>query len=420
MERKKFLSGFLCGIALTLCLGVFIVYGNQLGWFDKIYQTSRGSEKITNSERRHALQKLGLLEKYIDKFYLNDLNAEDYENGLYKGLVSSLNDRYAAYYNKEEFEEITAMNKGEYVGIGCSVSFDKETGDFTIIQPYEGSPAQQAGIHSGDVLVSVDGKSVTGKTLSDVVSMIKGEEGTKVKIAVTRSSSEKPVELEVTRKEVETKTVTYSMLDNKIGYIAIAGFKDTTVQQFNDAVEALQKQNMAGLILDVRDNGGGALDAVVKMTDRLLSKGLIVYTKDKDGKGDKYYAKDKKQLDLPMVLLVNENSASASEVFAGALRDHKLATLVGTKTFGKGIVQSIFSLNDGSAIKLTTSKYYTPNGDNIHEVGIEPDIVVEMNKDYDKVEDDLVEGPDLEKDNQLQAAMECMNKKIGVLNKIMR
>lgn len=412
MERKKFLSGVLCGIALTLCIGTLIMYGNQIGWFDKIYQTSRGSEKITNAQRRQALRKLGLLERYIDKYYLNDLTAEDYEDGLYNGLVSGMQDRYAAYYNKEEYEEFNADSIGKYVGIGCSVTFDREAGTFTILQPYKDGPADEAGMCTGDVLVSINGKSVTGKTLTDVVSMIKGKEGSKVKVCVKRESQEEPIELEVTRKEVETKTVTYSMLQDNIGYITIAGFKDTTVEQFNEAVDSLQKQKMKGLILDVRDNGGGSLDAVVSITDRILSKGLIVYTKDKNGKGDKHYAKDKKKLDLPMVLLVNGNSASASEVFAGALKDHKLATLVGTKTFGKGIVQSIYSLPDGSAIKLTTSKYYTPNGYNIHDIGIEPDIVVEMNESYDHAEDDLVEGPDLKKDNQLLTAIDCLKKKM--------
>lgn len=414
MGRKRFLSGFFSGVALTLCIGAFVMYGNQIGMFDRFYQTSTGSEKITNQERRYTLRKLGLLEKYIDKFYLNDLTADKYEDGLFKGLISSLDDRYAAYYNKDEYETINAANEGKYVGIGCSVSFDKETGQFTIVQPYEDGPADVAGILSGDILVSIDGESLTGKELSDVVSLIKGEEGTKVKVDVIRSASKKPVEIEVTRKEVETKTVTWTMLENKIGYVTIEGFKDTTVQQFNEAIDSLVEQKMEGLILDVRNNGGGSLDAVVSITDRILSKGLIVYTRDKYDKGDDYYAKDKKKLDLPMVLLVNENSASASEVFAGALKDHKLATLVGTKTFGKGIVQSIFSLQDGSAIKLTTSKYYTPNGYNIHDVGIQPDITVKMNEEYDVAEDELTDGPDLEKDNQLQAAIGCMEEKLNI------
>ncbi|SET47266.1 S41 family peptidase [[Clostridium] polysaccharolyticum] len=413
MERKKFLSGFLCGIALTLCIGRFVTYGNQVGWFDKIYQISRGSENITNAQRRQALRKLGVLEKYIDKYYLNDLTAKDYEEGLYNGLVSSMQDRYAAYYNKEEYKEYNIDSIGKYVGIGCSVAFDQETGLFTILQPYKDGPADEAGMCTGDVLVSINGESVHGKTLADVVSMIKGREGSKVKVCVKRKSGKELVELDVRRKEVETRTVTYSMLEDNIGYIMIAGFKNTTVKQFNKAVDSLQKQKMKGLILDVRDNGGGALDAVVSITDRILSKGLIVYTKDKNGKGDKYYAKDKKKLDLPMVLLVNGNSASASEVLAGALKDHKLATLVGTKTFGKGIVQSVFSLYDGSAIKLTTSKYYTPDGNNIHDIGIEPDVVVEMNESYDPVEDDLTEGPDLEKDNQLLTAIKCLSEKLS-------
>lgn len=408
MKRKSYLSGFLCGIAFTLCVGTFLIVGDRNGWFDWAYQTSTGSEKITNAERRQVLSKLSLLEQYIDKYYLNDLTAEDYENGLFKGLFASLDDKYAAYYSKEEYESISESNAGKYVGIGCSISYDAETGTFTLLQPYEEGPADKAGIKSGDVLVSVDGESVEGLDLNEVVSMVKGEDGTDVTLMVLRESSEEPVELVATRQELETKTVTYSMLEDQIGYLAIAGFKESTKEQFATALEELQNQNMKGLILDVRDNGGGSLSTVVEIVDKLLPEGLIVYTRDKHDKGEEYNSTDEEQLELPMVLLVNENSASASEVLAGALKDHKAATLVGTKTFGKGIVQSIFDLQDGSAIKLTTSKYYTPNGYNIHEVGIEPDIVVKMSEEYSKKDE-----PTMEDDNQLQAAIRCMKEKIG-------
>lgn len=407
MERKKYLSGFLCGVAFTLCIGAFVLIGDQNGWFDWLYQTSTGSEKITNAERRRALSKLSLLERFIDDYYLNDLTAEDYANGLYKGLISSLDDRYAAYYTEEEYEEISAVNEGKYVGIGCSISLDSETGVVTLIQPYEGGPADKAGIQTGDVLVAVGDENIAGLELSEVVALVKGEEHTDVTLTVMRESSEEPIELVVTREEVETKTISYKMLDDGIGYLAISGFKESTKEQFSQALDALKNMDMKGLILDVRDNGGGSLDTVVNIADKLLPEGLIVYTRDKYDKGEDYESTDKEYLDLPMVLLVNENSASASEVLAGALRDHEAATLVGTKTFGKGIVQSIFDLDDGSALKLTTSKYYTPNGDNIHEVGIEPDIVVELDEEYKKKEE-----PTMEDDNQLQVAIECMEKKI--------
>lgn len=407
MERKKYLSGFLCGVAFTLCVGAFVLIGDQNGWFDWLYQTSTGSEKITNAERRRALSKLSLLEQYIDDYYLNDLTAENYANGLYKGLISSLDDRYAAYYTEEEYEEISAVNEGKYVGIGCSISLDSETGVVTLIQPYEGGPADKAGIQTGDVLVAVGDENIAGLELSEVVGLVKGEEHTDVTLTIMRESSEEPIELVVTREEVETKTISYKMLDDGIGYLAISGFKESTKEQFSQALDALKDMDMKGLILDVRDNGGGSLDTVVNIADKLLPEGLIVYTRDKYDKGEDYESTDKEYLDLPMVLLVNENSASASEVLAGALRDHEAATLVGTKTFGKGIVQSIFDLDDGSALKLTTSKYYTPNGDNIHEVGIEPDIVVEMDEEYKKKEE-----PTMEDDNQLQVAIECMKEKI--------
>ncbi len=407
MERKKYLSGFLCGVAFTLCVGAFVLIGDQNGWFDWLYQTSTGSEKITNAERRRALSKLSLLERFIDDYYLNDLTAEDYANGLYKGLISSLDDRYAAYYTEEEYEEISAVNEGKYVGIGCSISLDSETGVVTLIQPYEGGPADKAGIQTGDVLVAVGDENIAGLELSEVVALVKGEEYTDVTLTIMRESSEEPIELVVTREEVETKTISYKMLNDGIGYLAISGFKESTKEQFSQALDALKDMDMKGLILDVRDNGGGSLDTVVNIADKLLPEGLIVYTRDKYDKGEDYESTDKEYLDLPMVLLVNENSASASEVLAGALRDHEAATLVGTKTFGKGIVQSIFDLDDGSALKLTTSKYYTPNGDNIHEVGIEPDIVVEMDEEYKKKEE-----PTMEDDNQLQVAIECMKEKI--------
>ncbi|MBR3771124.1 MAG: S41 family peptidase [Clostridium sp.] len=413
MERKKFLSGFLCGMAFALCLGTLVVVGNRVGWFDWIYQTSTGSEKITNVERRQTLQKLGLLERYIDRFYLNDLEADDYADGLYKGLVSSLDDRYAAYYNKEEYSSINAANEGKYVGIGCSVSFDKETGAFTIIKPYTDGPADKAGICSGDILVSIDGEPVAGKDLSEVVSIIKGEAGTEVSIEIQRGKSPKTMNMVVTRNEVETKTIIYTMLDHKIGYIGIAGFKENTVEQFEKAVDSLVKDGMVGLIMDVRNNGGGALTSVVAMSNRILSDGLIVYTRDKYDKGQEYYADDKQSLDVPMVLLVNGYSASASEVFAAALKDHGVATLVGTKTYGKGIVQSIFDLEDGSAIKLTTSKYFTPNGYNIHEKGIEPDIVVEQKVDDAEFDVESEEIPDPAKDNQMKAAIDCMEGKLS-------
>lgn len=411
MKRRSYLSGFLCGIAFTLCVGTFAVIGERNGWFDWAYQTSNGSEKITNAQRRRVLAKLSLLEGYIDKYYLNDLKAADYADGLYKGLFASLNDKYAAYYSEEEYASISELNAGKYVGIGCSISYDEKTGSFILLQPYEEGPAKKAGVKSGDTLVSVDGEHVTGLDLNEVVALVKGEEGTDVILTVRRASSQKPIELVITRQEVETKTITYSMLENQIGYLAIAGFKESTKEQFHNALEDLISQDMKGLILDVRDNGGGSLSCVVDIADRLLPEGLIVYTRDKYEKGEDYHSTDEEQLDLPMVLLVNGNSASASEVLAGALKDHKAATLIGTRTYGKGIVQSIFELNDGSALKLTTSKYYTPNGYNIHEVGIEPDIELELDE-KSRTDAQDSDKPDPEKDNQLKAAIQCINENL--------
>lgn len=408
MERKKFLSGFLCGIAFTICIGTAVVAGNNYGLFDSFYQRTEGSEKITNAERRQVLKKLGTLEEYVDNYYLNDVTLKDYSEGLYRGYMSSLKDKYAAYYSKEEYDSVNESTEGKYVGIGCSIVYEPDKREFTLVQPYEGGPADKAGVRTGDVLTAIDGKKTDKMDLNQVVTTMKGKKGTEVTITILRSGVKEPMDFKITRDKVVTETVSSKMLENNIGYISISGFKENTVKQFSDAVDKLEKQGMQGLIIDERDNGGGSLSAVVSIADRILPEGLIVYTRDKNNKGEDFYCKDKKEIDLPIVLLVNENSASASEVLAGALKDHEVATLVGTKTFGKGIVQSIFPLSDGSAVKLTTSKYYTPNGNNIHEVGIVPDVKVELDQKYKEME-----KPTDKDDNQLQTAITCMKSKLG-------
>lgn len=406
MEQKKFLTGFVSGMAVVCLLVGVLLFSGKLGIYSG-YQGGSGSEKITASEHRKVLNKLTLLEQYIDEYYLNDLKAEALGNGLYKGLISSLDDQYAAYYTKEEMEDVKESTEGKYVGIGAYVSYDDELKAAKIIKPYEDGPADKAGIKAGDIIVTIDGKDVTGKDLTSVVSRMKGKEGTKVKIGVSRNGEAETKEFKVTRKKVETNTVSYQMFSDKIGYIGIASFKESTVEQFRYAVEQLEKQGMKGLIFDVRDNGGGSLSAVVDMLDRILAKGVIVSVKDKNGKGEVYKSTNKESLDIPMVCLVNGNSASASEVFAGALKDRDVAKLIGTKTFGKGIVQTIYYLNDGSAIKLTTAKYYTPSGKNIHKVGIEPDVNVELDESIYEMED-----PQPKDDNQLQKAVSVLKKEM--------
>lgn len=411
MQKRRFLSGFLAGILLTSL--VFLVMTTAFAFYSRNdLDIQNGSEQITKQERYEIANKLSLLEQYIDKFYLNKLSAEDYANGLYKGLFSSLNDPYAAYYTEEEYSSVKDSTEGKYAGIGAYIRYDGENQIYSIVTAYENGPAAKAGLQNGDILLSVDDKNLSDKDLTEVSAMMKGKPGTKVKIEVIRDTDSKPLEFVVTRAEVEADTVHFEMLNEEsgIGYLSISSFKDTTVKQFNNAISQLKKMKMKALILDVRDNGGGSLSAVVSMLDRILPEGLIVYTRDKNDKGKEYFSTNEQQLDVPMALLVNENSASASEVFAGALKDHNKAVLVGTKTFGKGIVQSLYPLKDGSAVKLTTSKYYTPSGKNIHDIGIMPDVLVEF-------EEGVLDTkhPSITEDEQLKAAVasveEQLNKK---------
>ena len=256
---------------------------------------------------------------------------------------------------------------------------DYTTGIITVVRVFDGSPSAEAGLQSGDILYMVEGEEVTGIDLSLVVSELKGEEGTPVQISILRETD--ILEMTLTRKSIQVPTVESRMIDEEIGYIAITEFDDVTEDQFMTALGSLESQGMKKLIIDLRDNGGGLVDVTCAILDRLLPEGLIVYTEDKYGNrqeetsdAENYFAGD-------MAVLVNENSASASEIFAGAIKDYGVGTLIGTQTFGKGIVQSLFPLEDGSAVKITVSRYYTPSGNNIHEVGITPDIIVEADRE---------------------------------------
>ena len=341
------------------------------------------------------MKKVSLLEQYIDTYYLRDTDKEQYAEGVYKGLLESLGDPYSTYYTKEEYDEVMTKSSGTYCGIGASVAQDAKSGVITIVAPFEGSPAEKAGILPGDIVYKVEGKEVTGEDLSEVVSRMKGEEGTTLAMSVLRDT--KIVDVTIVRKEIETPTVQAKMLENEnIGYIRISGFEGVTAEQFRSALDELEKKGQKGLIIDLRGNGGGRLDAVVDMLDRMLPEGVIVSTKTKEGKGEEYKSSGKEQFNKPLAVLINGNSASASEVFAGAIQDYGIGKIVGTQTYGKGVVQQIFDLDDGTAVKLTIAEYFTPKGRNINGKGITPDTKVEYEKDEN--------NPDA--DNQLDKAVE--------------
>ena len=347
-------------------------------------------------------KKIEALEELIhERFYLSEVTSEELEEGIYRGMLKSLDDPYSEYYTAEELEELMQHTEGIYYGIGAYVGLDEKTSLPKISRVIAGTPAEDADLRPDDLIYQVDGEETYGLSLTEAVALIKGPEGTKVTLTIIRKGEADNLEMEIVRRKVESPTVEFEMLDEDVAYIQIVEFDDVTVDQFADALATVKESNMKGLILDLRANPGGSLNAVVEIARMLLPEGLIVYTEDKEGRRSEYYSDGKRELQVPLVVLIDGNSASASEILSGAIQDHKLGTLVGTTTFGKGIVQQIISMDDGSAVKLTISSYFTPNGRNIHGIGIEPDVECEFDGEtYYNTEDHY--------DNQLEKAKELL------------
>ena len=360
-------------------------------------------ENGMSKEAVEIKDKAEILSSYINRFYLNDIDYGKMGDIIYKAMVSGLDDKYAAYYTKDEYKDISEKTKGEFCGIGAYISQGKNDNSLKVAGVVKGGPAEKAGIKKGDIIVEVDGENIQGKDSSYAVSKKKGKKGTNVSISVMRKGNKKPITFNIKREVIHDNTVSYKMLDNNIGYISVSAFETVTKKQFKSAVDCLEKKNEKGLIIDLRDNGGGLLDTALDMLDHILPKKLVVYTKDKNGVAEEYYTKDDKEIKIPIVILVNGNSASASEVFCGALRDYGKAKLLGTKTFGKGIVQSSFAFRDGTGLKFTTSKYYTPKGINIHGTGFEPDIKVKSNGKMTALKESGYKV-----DNQINAALDYL------------
>ncbi len=413
--KNKFLPGFLSGLAGAVIIAAvaLTIYGTQVKGNDNDQIPGETEQKKVAAVQDKAdtnkliLNKINKLEALIDQYYMEDVEDEDLAEGIYKGLLKSLNDPYSCYYTADEYKALMESSSGIYCGIGANVSQNIKTGIITIVKPFLTGPAHEAGILPGDILYKVGGEEVTGLDLTEVVSRIKGEEGTKAELTVIREGVADPIDYSITRRIIEVPTIEYEMLPDKIGYIAVSEFDEVTADQFIDAVKDLDSQGQRGLIIDIRNNPGGLLNTVVTMLDRMLPKGLIVYTEDKYGKKEEEFSDDKEKFNKPLAVLINENSASASEIFAGAIQDYKLGTIVGTTSFGKGIVQSIIPLTDGTAIKVTVSKYYTPNGKNIHGIGIKPDVEVELK---DELRQKVIVSK--KEDNQLQKAIEILEKQI--------
>ena len=399
-DNRSFWRGLAVGLASS-CAILLVVFGSV-----KIYQTYRvygrlasGSSAETESvANEKTTEKLGVLENTIKQYFWQDVDESTLEEGVYKGLLESLDDPYSVYYTHDELVQLQQQTEGIYYGIGAYISQDNEMGYVRVSKIIKNTPAEASGLQQDDYIYKVDGEDMQGKDSSYVVSKIKGEAGTKVTITVVREGATDPIDIEVERQKIESPTVEYQMLDNDMAYIQITEFDLVTTEQFEEAYKQAQADGMKGLILDLRSNPGGNLSTVCDIARMILPTGLIVYTEDKYGKREEYTCDGANQIKVPLVVLTNGYSASASEILAGAVKDYGIGTLVGTTTYGKGIVQKVINLSDGSAVKLTVSNYFTPNGNNIHKIGIDPDVEVEFDAEQYK------NGVD----NQLEKAKEVL------------
>lgn len=443
-NKSKFWKGVLVGALVTAFSGLIIVGvatgisligrtvidGRQETLIESSGEATQGKQKL---DMLSIISKLETFQEVINRYYLFDEDMEKVENGIYKGMLAGLEDPYTVYYTPEEYKSLTEETEGVYCGIGVLVTQNMETGIVTALRVFQGSPAEEAGMKKGDIFYKVGDIETSSEELDVLVqNYIRGEEGTTVDITVIRDGKEIPLTIE--RRIVETTTVEYQMLDEETGYIMITQFELVTGDQFKEAVEKLEKEGMKRLVIDLRDNPGGVLDSCVEIAAYILPDdqygGTIISTSDKYGNGVRYYSKDGQilyeenekpgrdsrypkedahELDIPIAVLINENSASAAEVLAGALKDYGAATLVGTTSFGKGIVQSVLPLDDGSAMKITVAHYYTPNGFDLHKKGLDPDVEVVLEPvEKEGISYGKYDEVSVETDNQLSAAIETI------------
>jgi carboxyl-terminal processing protease len=384
---------------LAFALGAGFVYFN----FGNRYAITFDQGKVSSDNIKKFNQVRGILEGT----YYENVDENKLVEGAISGMADSLNDPYTVYFNKDQMKSFTEQTDGSYVGIGVSVTMDN-SGLLTIVEPFEDSPAIKAGIKKDDKIIKVDDKDVTSlRDENMIIKMIKGPENTNVGITVFRPSENKSIDLKMQRKTIKIVNIKSEVLDNNVGYIKLIMFDADIANQFEQHLNALLAKGIKSLVIDVRDDPGGAYDQVLKIADRLLPKALIVYTEDKNKKKEEQWSNDT-QLNMPIAVLINGNSASASEILAGSLKDNKKATLVGSKSFGKGLVQEVRQLSDGSGLKVTVARYYTPSGVCIQGKGISPDVAVELPDKYKQVPVSQVPRED---DTQLKKALEILKSK---------
>ncbi len=418
-EKKKpgglryYLGGLLTGILVTGVTAGAAFTAWNLGLFDGgqsgVVQESAGEEGEESSSaiNTDSVYKLQLLENSIDKYYYksDEVTTQQRENGMYKGLLESLDDPYSTYYTAEEVTELSNKMEGVYYGIGAYLALDNTSQMTTIVGVIPDTPAEKAGLRAGDKIYRIDGESAVGLTTDEVVSQVKGEEGTTVHLTIYREGESDYLEMDIQRAQVNSPTVYSEMLENDIGYLQITEFDKVTVEQFTTALTELKDQGMKGMILDLRSNPGGDVSVVTEIANHILPEGLVFYAVDKNGERKDFTCDGGDELEVPLVVLVNQYSASASEILTGAIQDAGVGTVVGKQTYGKGVMQTIYSLTDGSAVKLTVAGYYTRGGRDINKKGITPD--VECDFDTEKYYED---GTDV----QLDKAIQVLGEKMGL------
>lgn len=398
-KDHRFAFGVLAGVIAAAVVGAGIWGVGRVMHFlpgQSSYTTGQVSEADVQD-------KLDTLNTLIENYYLyeDEIDQETLIEGIYSGYASALGDPYTEYYDEEETKTLFESTSGEFSGVGATLTQDVQSGEITIVNVYEDSPAEKAGLKSGDILYQVDEKSASGETLDTVVSWIKGEKGTEVVLHVYRDGEE--LELTATRDIIEAQTVEYEMKADQIGYIRVSEFDTVTYDQFEKALNELEADGMQGLVIDLRNNPGGNLSTVTDMLKLLLPEGTIVSTKDKYGNTDEIACDGSHEFTKPLAVLVNQYSASASEIFSGAIQDYGIGQIVGMTTYGKGVVQQLMDLGDGTCLKMTIAEYYTPSGRSINGTGVEPDVEVEY--EYDE------ENPDA--DNQLDTALETVKSELS-------
>jgi len=380
--RGKFWLGLLTGILAAGILSSVVVYASGLSSRKDAFfnRSGRNSSSAITSE---TVEKLKKLEQILDTYYYkaDEITAEQKTDGVYKGLLRSLGDPYTVYYTSEEYQQFNQQLEGTYYGIGAYISLDEMTGYPKISGVMKGTPAEESGLMADDIIYEVAGLNTADMTLDEVVSHVRGEEGTTVTLTIYRNGEDDYLSIDVTRRKVNTPTVYEEMLEDKIGYIQIEEFDSVTTDQFKEAVASLQSQGMERMILDLRSNPGGDTDVATAVAGYFIPEGLVFYMIDSAGNRTEYACSGEDQLDLPLAVLVDGNSASSSEIVAGAIQDAGTGTIVGTQTYGKGVVQTLFPLTDGSAVKITIADYYTRNGNNIDKIGITPDVEAEFDRD---------------------------------------